>query len=70
MAQVTVIIFRALFLNWPITSFISLITAFAGLVVYANLAHCDPLLREKETNVKNSDQVYFYNIFFNFILYQ
>lgn len=64
--QIAIIIFRALFLNWPITTLISLTTAFSGLVVYANLAHCDPLLREEETNVKSSDQVYFL-IFFLYL---
>lgn len=46
-------------MNWPLTSLISLTTSFAGLVVYANLWNCDPILNEKETNVKNPDQVSF-----------
>ncbi|KAG8179664.1 hypothetical protein JTE90_017803 [Oedothorax gibbosus] len=47
----------ALFINWPITSLLSLTTSLAGIVVYANLANCDPLMRPDETNVRKSDQV-------------
>ncbi|XP_077515840.1 putative sodium-dependent multivitamin transporter isoform X1 [Amblyomma americanum] len=44
----------ALFLNWPIVSALSLITSFAGIVMYANFRHCDPLLSGKITK---TDQV-------------
>lgn len=44
----------ALFLNWPIVSALSLITSFAGIVMYANFRHCDPLLTGKITK---TDQV-------------
>lgn len=44
----------ALFLNWPIVSALSLITSFAGIVMYANFRHCDPLLAGKITK---TDQV-------------
>lgn len=44
----------ALFLNWPIVSALSLITSFAGIVMYANFRHCDPLVTGKITK---TDQV-------------
>ncbi|XP_054933461.2 putative sodium-dependent multivitamin transporter [Dermacentor andersoni] len=44
----------ALFLNWPIVSALSLITSSAGIVMYANFRHCDPLLSGKITK---TDQV-------------
>ncbi|XP_077553571.1 putative sodium-dependent multivitamin transporter [Haemaphysalis longicornis] len=44
----------ALFLNWPILSALCLMSSFAGLVIYANLRHCDPLLSGRITNI---DQV-------------
>uniref|UniRef100_A0A1E1XFC1 Putative sodium/solute symporter n=1 Tax=Amblyomma aureolatum TaxID=187763 RepID=A0A1E1XFC1_9ACAR len=44
----------ALFLNWPIVSALSLVTSFAGIVMYANFRHCDPLLSGKITK---TDQV-------------
>ncbi|XP_070387672.1 putative sodium-dependent multivitamin transporter isoform X3 [Dermacentor albipictus] len=46
--------FKALFLNWPIVSALSLITSSAGIVMYANFRHCDPLLSGKITK---TDQV-------------
>ncbi|XP_015916103.1 putative sodium-dependent multivitamin transporter [Parasteatoda tepidariorum] len=47
----------ALFINWPITSLLSVTTSLAGIVVYANLWKCDPLLRSEETHVTRSDQI-------------
>lgn len=44
----------ALFLNWPIVSALSLVTSFAGIVMYANFRHCDPLLSGKITK---TDQI-------------
>lgn len=44
----------ALFLNWPIVSALSLVTSFAGIVMYANFRHCDPLLSGK---IAKTDQV-------------
>lgn len=44
----------ALFINWPIVSALSLVTSFAGIVMYANFRHCDPLLSGKITK---TDQV-------------
>ncbi|KAF8788896.1 putative sodium-dependent multivitamin like protein [Argiope bruennichi] len=48
--------FKALFLNWPLTSLLSLTASFAGIVVYANLAKCDPILRSEETHIEKADQ--------------
>ncbi|XP_055925433.1 putative sodium-dependent multivitamin transporter [Argiope bruennichi] len=47
----------ALFLNWPLTSLLSLTASFAGIVVYANLAKCDPILRSEETHIEKADQI-------------
>ncbi|XP_054722729.1 putative sodium-dependent multivitamin transporter [Uloborus diversus] len=47
----------ALFISWPILTILSIATSFAGLVVYANLSDCDPLLRAKETSVRFPDQI-------------
>ncbi|GFT80531.1 putative sodium-dependent multivitamin transporter [Nephila pilipes] len=47
----------ALFLNWPLTSLLSLTASLAGIVVYANLAKCDPILRSEETNIEKADQI-------------
>ncbi|XP_077555197.1 putative sodium-dependent multivitamin transporter isoform X2 [Haemaphysalis longicornis] len=44
----------ALFLNLPIVSALCLMSCFAGIVIYANFRHCDPLLSGKITN---TDQV-------------
>ncbi|XP_064455843.1 putative sodium-dependent multivitamin transporter [Ornithodoros turicata] len=44
----------ALFLNWPIVSALSLVTSFAGLVIYANFRHCDPLISNQ---ISGTDQV-------------
>ncbi|GFT73137.1 sodium-dependent multivitamin transporter [Trichonephila clavipes] len=46
----------ALFLNWPLTSLLSITASLAGIVVYANLAKCDPILRSEETNIEKADQ--------------
>ncbi|KAH9370558.1 hypothetical protein HPB48_002511 [Haemaphysalis longicornis] len=52
----------ALFLNWPILSALSLTASFAGIVMYANFRHCEPLLSGKITS---TDQVlpYFVMVF-------
>ncbi|XP_022237186.1 putative sodium-dependent multivitamin transporter isoform X2 [Limulus polyphemus] len=47
----------ALFLNWPITTLLSITTSLTGLVIYANFHLCDPILRQEETNVKSPDQL-------------
>ncbi|GFR09668.1 putative sodium-dependent multivitamin transporter [Trichonephila clavata] len=47
----------ALFLNWPLTSLLSITASLAGIVVYANLAKCDPILRSEETNIEKADQI-------------
>lgn len=44
----------ALFLNWPIVSALSLITSFAGLVIYANFRHCDPFITGQ---ISQTDQI-------------
>jgi sodium-coupled monocarboxylate transporter 8/12 len=35
---------KSLWLSWPLTSIISLLTCYTGLVMYANFADCDPQL--------------------------
>uniref|UniRef100_A0A131YJZ3 Sodium/solute symporter culex quinquefasciatus sodium/solute symporter n=1 Tax=Rhipicephalus appendiculatus TaxID=34631 RepID=A0A131YJZ3_RHIAP len=52
----------ALFINWPIVSALSLVTSFAGIVMYANFRHCDPLLSGKITK---TDQVLPYFVMLN-----
>ncbi|XP_076326766.1 putative sodium-dependent multivitamin transporter [Tachypleus tridentatus] len=47
----------ALFLNWPITTLLSITTSLTGLIIYANLHLCDPILHQEETNVKSPDQL-------------
>ncbi|GIY73374.1 putative sodium-dependent multivitamin transporter [Caerostris extrusa] len=47
----------SLFLNWPLTSLLSITASFTGIVVYANLAKCDPLLRSDETQIEKADQI-------------
>ncbi|XP_040065545.2 putative sodium-dependent multivitamin transporter isoform X1 [Ixodes scapularis] len=44
----------ALFINWPLVSALSIVTSFAGLVMYANFRHCDPL---KACRISKQDQV-------------
>lgn len=41
---------RSLIISWPITSLLSILTAFTGLVAYANLSTCDPLASKKLTS--------------------
>ncbi|XP_067119661.1 putative sodium-dependent multivitamin transporter [Centruroides vittatus] len=45
---------QALFVNLPITAFLSLTTSFTGLVIYANFYKCDPL---SDSKIKSSDQL-------------
>ncbi|GFY54516.1 putative sodium-dependent multivitamin transporter [Trichonephila inaurata madagascariensis] len=33
------------------------VASLAGIVVYANLAKCDPILRSEETNIEKADQI-------------
>lgn len=48
---------KALFVNWPLTSILSICTSFSGLVAYAHFYNCDPLLRSRETGIKSPDQI-------------
>lgn len=41
---------KAVFLNWPILSLLSLSTCFSGLSLYAYYAKCDPLLKGEITS--------------------
>ncbi|XP_031621165.1 putative sodium-dependent multivitamin transporter isoform X3 [Contarinia nasturtii] len=41
---------KAVFLNWPILSLLSISTCFSGLALYAYYAKCDPLLMERITS--------------------
>uniref|UniRef100_A0A6M2DZL7 Putative sodium-dependent multivitamin transporter n=1 Tax=Xenopsylla cheopis TaxID=163159 RepID=A0A6M2DZL7_XENCH len=45
---------RALWLNWPILSLLSLSTSLSGLAIYASYKDCDPL---KEGRISSSDQL-------------
>lgn len=45
---------QALWLNWPILSFLSLSTSFSGLALYYYYQHCDPLL---EGRISSRDQL-------------
>lgn len=45
---------KAVFLNWPILSLLSISTCFSGLALYAYYAKCDPLL---EGRIQSRDQV-------------
>lgn len=45
---------KALFLNWPIFSLLSLVTSFSGLAIYSYYAKCDPVL---EGRIKSREQV-------------
>ncbi|XP_054166109.1 putative sodium-dependent multivitamin transporter [Oppia nitens] len=45
---------KALTISWILTSMLSLITAFTGLVIFANFWKCDPLL---ENEILKSDQL-------------
>lgn len=46
---------KALFLNWPILSLLSLCTSFSGLAIYYLYSTCDPLLQGR---VSSRDQVW------------
>lgn len=45
---------KAMYLNWPILSLLSLSTCFSGLALYAYYAKCDPVM---EGRVASRDQV-------------
>lgn len=47
---------KAMFLNWPILSLLSLSTCFSGLSLYAYYAKCDPKLNGR---IDSRDQVLF-----------
>lgn len=51
---------RAMFLNWPILSLLSLSTCFSGLALYAYYAKCDPVA---EGRIESRDQVR--NVYWN-----
>ncbi|CAG2110594.1 unnamed protein product [Medioppia subpectinata] len=44
----------ALLISWPITTLLALITAFTGLVIFANYWKCDPLMKK---HITKSDQL-------------
>ena len=46
----SVIHFSALFISWPITSLLSIITSLTGLVIYANFWKCDPFISKHITS--------------------
>lgn len=45
---------KAMFLNWPILSLLSISTCFSGLALYAYYAKCDPVLNGR---ISSRDQV-------------
>lgn len=45
---------KCLWMSWPLTTVLSLLTCFTGLVMYANYADCDPLLSGR---IRRRDQL-------------
>lgn len=45
---------KAVFLNWPILSLLSISTSFSGLAIYSYYAKCDPV---KQGRINSYDQV-------------
>lgn len=44
----------ALWMNWPILTFLSISTSFCGLAIYYNYRTCDPFLQKR---ISNRDQL-------------